>query len=254
MVQCSSPLHRWIIWRLSLSLQYLATPKKLEKQNPPKAVAHDSYDFLFHLFGDDSCHPWTFNAYGGTSAVTSQMLRHLRFQAEVMVQAVANQWMVYGYFDTAELMFSRKWNQQILVSLVRDILKNSTGSFQFQTPPTMEVVGELSLQPVRGQTWHGGWWTWEGTLSLATPKKKTLLVPPPLVSTYFPRFPELRGRCLKRNPGAWAGPPPVRVPAVVARWLSWQGVAPRPGNSNMDGGWILTGRTSGHQQNLDLTF
>jgi len=69
-----------------------------------------------------------------------------------MVQAVANQWMVYGYFDTAELMFSRKWNQQILVSLVRDILKNSTGSFQFQTPPTMEVVGELSLQPVRGQT------------------------------------------------------------------------------------------------------
>ena len=44
-----------------------------------------------------------FNAYGGTSAVTSQMLRHLRFQAEVMVQAVANQWMVYGYVDTAEI-------------------------------------------------------------------------------------------------------------------------------------------------------
>ena len=56
---------------------------------------------------------------------------------------------------------------------------------------------------------------------------------------------------LKRNPGAWAGPPPVRVPAVVARWLSWQGVAPRPG-TNMVG--FPAEPLGSDQQNWDSTF
>ena len=118
MVQCSSPLHRWIIWRLSLA----SNPQKVRKTKILRRQWHMTFFSIFlgmtHVIHG---HSMIFNAYGGTSAVTSQMLRHLRFQAEVMVQAVANQWMVYGYFDTAELMFSRKWNQQIngLVSWFR---------------------------------------------------------------------------------------------------------------------------------------
>lgn len=188
-------------------------------------------------------HSMIFNAYGGTSAVTSQMLRHLRFQAEVMVQAVANQWMVYGYVDTAELMFSRKWNQQIngLVSWFRwlgTFWKIPPGVFSF-FPPTMEVVGELSLQhPSTSSGTNLTWWMMD--LGRYQKSLASLGTTSPGKSHIFPRFlaqPRRLG-----SPSTSPGARCCRAMAFMAGCCSssWE---------FKHGGWILTGRTSGHQRN-----
>ena len=104
---------------------------------------------------------------------------------------------------SAELMFSRKWNQQIngLVSWFRwlgTFWKIPPGVFSF-FPPTMEVVGELSLQhPSTSSGTNLTWWMMDlgryqkSLASLATPKKKTLLgnhlTTSPGKSHIFPRF------------------------------------------------------------------